>query len=1108
MAESKKNLTVLVTGDNPKIRSSVVESLTDGLGHAEIQYARNLADASHSLDSGQAFDVHLIDFSPHKTDQEQLTSWLLGNTNAIPVILLTDDDNNKFISELSEYYNNLDYLPKDRIDPFLLKKSINHCIERKIFRQYLNKSERQYRELFVINPVPMYIYDVETYRFLDMNEAAVKTYGYTKEEFLELTIKDIRPNKELPKLEKVLQEQKINDELAYRGTFTHIKRNGSYIQVEIQSKFTTVNGKRAKLVLANNVTERLKAQEALRLSEQRFRSLVQDGSDLITIINMKGVYQYVSPTSKNVLGISPETFLGTSSLHYIHPDDRGRVIDELAELPQKKHIRLTPFRHIDNKNNWRWLDSTITYMLDDPAVHGIVTNSRDITEKVIRELKLKQSINRYDIISRATSDTIWEYDIHNDVIRYNDGINDMFGYKQKTIENTREWWTNNVHPEERHRILDKLDQIRKNGESRFQLQYRFRCVDGTYKCIYDRAFVVSDENGKPVRVIGAMQDITELMDKRKELQRKNEQLKTAPKIAKLGYWSHNLTTEQLTWSDEIYKLWGLDPNTFEPTFTNLISYIHPDDRSVFTMARNTTLATGDSFDAQFRILTPDGQMKWLMSRITIHYDDHGKPVLLEGISQDITENKKREIKLKETIDRYDILSRATSDAIWDADIPNNVIQHNQTFCEIFGYEPSEIANTSGWWQSKIHPHDRQKVLDEVFKTFEMRKQRLQLEFRFKCADESYKYIYTRAFLVLDENGKPIRMLGAMQDMTELLTKKKELQTANQQLKTAHRIAKMGYWTARLSSKKTEWSEELCEIHGVDPETFTPSLHAWLETIHPDDRILVDEHLNKLMHDKNHHDFDHRIITPDGQVKWLLQRVTLHRNEDGTPKSIDGITEDITERKLQEAKILASLEEKETLLAEIHHRVKNNLAVVSSLMQLQVFREENPELSNKLVDSVSRIKTMAIIHEQLYQSNSFANLEFCKNLQKLVLSIIETLSSGTRITHSFHCKPIHLNINQAVPCALIVNEVVTNILKHAFRGREEGEISIYFSEEQNKLRLEIRDNGRGMPKNLNPASGKTLGLHLVDTLSRQLEADYHFDSSDGNGTSFTLTFAKS
>ncbi len=850
-ADPTKCLALLVVANDPGVCSSIEAYLTGEFEHVDIGYTGTLSEATRKLMGPERYDVILIDFPLQKAGEEQLLSWIMNQTNATPAILLTDDDNGASITELSSRGYSLDYLPKRRIDPFLLKRSIHYCRERNRFMQGLGESEKQYRELFVINPVPMFIYDLDTYRFLDVNKAAITTYGYSKEEFLALTIKDIRPGKELPKLEKILQEQTVGNELSYRGIFTHMTKKGDLIQTEIQSKFTTVNGKKAKLVLANNVTERLRTQEAQRLSEQRFKSLVQDGSDLITILDERAIYKYVSPTSTSVLGIPPETFIGTRAIHYIHYDDRARVIEELAELPEKKHIRLTPFRHLDDKKNWRWLESTITYMLDDPAVRGIVTNSRDITEKVEQELKLRESVARYDIISKATSDTIWDFDINNDVVTYNEGISDMFGYKQSTIEKTSKWWKDNLHPEERQRVLDKLKEAGKSGESRFQLQYRFRCADGTYKCIYDRAFIVSDENRKPLRIIGAMQDITELMDKKKELQQKNDQLKRAQKIAKLGYWSHNLITGELFWSDETYKLWEIDPQSFAPNFKNLLPYIHPDDRPVFTAARNKTQPSEDSFDVEFRIFAPGGHMKWLMSRITIYHDEEGKPILLEGISQDITENKN-----------------------------------------------------------------------------------------------------------------------------------------------------------------------------------------------------------------------------------------------------------------QKEKILASLKEKEILLAEIHHRVKNNLAVVSSLMQLQAFREENSELSYKLLDSVSRIKTMAIIHEQLYQSNNFANLEFCQNLKKLVLSIIQTLQSETRITHSFHCNPIQLNINQAIPCALIVNEVVTNILKHAFRRREEGKISICFSQEQNKLKLEISDNGRGMPKNLNPASGKTLGLHLIDTLSKQLEANYQFESSGGNGTSFVLSFEKS
>ena len=335
-ADPTKCLALLVVANDPGVCSSIEAYITGEFEHVDIGYTGTLSEATRKLMGPERYDVLLVDTSIQNAGEEQLFSWIMNQANTTPVILLTDDENSAFLMESSSMGYSLDYLPKSRMDSFLLNRSIKYCLERKQFRRCLKESEKQYRELFVINPVPMFIYDMDTYRFLDVNEAAITTYGYSKEEFLTLTIKDIRPGKELPRLEKILQEQTVSDELSYRGIFTHATKNGDLIQMEIQSKFTNMHGKKVKLVLANNVTERLKTQEALRLSEQRFKSLVQDGSDLITILDDDAIYRYVSPTSTSVLGIPPKTFIGTSALRYIHHDDRIRVIEELAELPQKK----------------------------------------------------------------------------------------------------------------------------------------------------------------------------------------------------------------------------------------------------------------------------------------------------------------------------------------------------------------------------------------------------------------------------------------------------------------------------------------------------------------------------------------------------------------------------------------------------------------------------------------------------------------------------------------------------------------------------------------------------------------------------------------------------
>jgi two-component sensor histidine kinase len=202
----------------------------------------------------------------------------------------------------------------------------------------------------------------------------------------------------------------------------------------------------------------------------------------------------------------------------------------------------------------------------------------------------------------------------------------------------------------------------------------------------------------------------------------------------------------------------------------------------------------------------------------------------------------------------------------------------------------------------------------------------------------------------------------------------------------------------------------------------------------------------------------------------------------------------------------SLSEKETLLAEIHHRVKNNLAVVSGMLQIQSFKESDEEFQKKLMDSTMRIKSMANIHEQLYQSQSFSNMDFDLGLKNLVQTIIDTMSDGKSVQTSFDLQPVKLNINQAVPCSLIVNEVVTNSLKHAFHGRKDGLISVFLDKNESTLQMKITDNGSGFKDNIDSMESNSLGLELIRTLARQLDAEYQYRTlENGSGAYFDIEF---
>ena len=206
------------------------------------------------------------------------------------------------------------------------------------------------------------------------------------------------------------------------------------------------------------------------------------------------------------------------------------------------------------------------------------------------------------------------------------------------------------------------------------------------------------------------------------------------------------------------------------------------------------------------------------------------------------------------------------------------------------------------------------------------------------------------------------------------------------------------------------------------------------------------------------------------------------------------------------KLENSLNEKNTLLAEIHHRVKNNLAVISGMLQLQSFNEEDERIQKKLIDGTLRVKSMANIHEQLYQSNSFSNMKFDRGLKNLVESILETLETDTKIEVDFNLEEVELNINQAVPCCLIVNEVLTNSIKHAFSQRDTGTITIRLKSQNDILNLKIMDNGGGFQDDIEDSDEQSLGMVLISSLATQLEAEYAYQSrEDEQGALFQIKF---
>jgi PAS domain S-box-containing protein len=258
------------------------------------------------------------------------------------------------------------------------------------------------------------------------------------------------------------------------------------------------------------------------------------------------------------------------------------------------------------------------------------------------------------------------------------------------------------------------------------------------------------------------------------------------------------------------------------------------------------------------------------------------------------------------------------------------------------------------------------------------------------------------------------------------------------------------------------------------------------------------------------------VLQDGEATYEVQNV----KKDGTPfwcrattsvfehpeygKVLVAVQQDITQHKQSEEKVQRSLKEKEVLLKEIHHRVKNNLGIVSSLLQMQSRRSQEPQVTSILLDSQNRIDSIAMVHEKLYRSEDLANVNFAQYIPDLIAYLFESYNTSSNLVKLYlQVDDVGLDIESAIPCGLIVNELVSNALKYAFPNNQAGKILVKLYQKEYNVILIVQDNGVGLPVDFDKKKTKTLGINLIQGLVKQLRGNLEINSQQG--TEFKITF---
>lgn len=553
--------------------------------------------------------------------------------------------------------------------------------------------------------------------------------------------------------------------------------------------------------------------------------------------------------------------------------------------------------------------------------------------------------------------------------------------------------------------------------------------------------------------------------------------------------------------------------------------VHPDDREAVLEAWDRAVQHAATFDVTFRIRSGAGAYRWFKTRAvqvmaadgtrtwfgtnTDIHDLRSAEEALRSLTRTLEERvEERTRALRSSEQRFRAIFHAQFQFIGLLSPGGILLEANQTALAAVGATADQVLgrpfDETAWW---IHDAQQQERLRDAMRRAAAGEQ-VRFESTHPTVDGSMIWLDISITPFHDEQGQVVLLIPEGRDITARKASERALQLQEERFRSAFEHAPIGFALVSPDGRWLRVNEALCQLVGHDENSLLAT--TFQHITHPDDLQadlqLVQEVLAGRMQS---YQIEKRYRHRDGHWVPVLLSVSLVR--DGTEQPLYFIAQilDISPQKRAEAVMRSSLTEKELLLKEIHHRVKNNLQVVSTLLDLQADFTDDPHTQSLFAESRGRVRSMALIHERLYRSQDLGHVPVRDYIAQLAQDLYHSFGvsdTAVRLRLDVSIPPLALDV--AIPCGLLINELMSNCFKHAFRPGDEGAIAVLFTQSSaDTLCLQITDDGQGMPAAVDPHHAATFGLQLVQTLVDQLHGTLTVsaDPVSGRGTAVTVHF---
>lgn len=619
-------------------------------------------------------------------------------------------------------------------------------------------------------------------------------------------------------------------------------------------------------------------------------------------------------------------------------------------------------------------------------------------------------------------------------------------------------------------------------------------------------YPIKDQEGRVTGVVEFARDITE----RLKLERKLSESEARFRNIMSSMQDVVFTMDSEKRHTGVYGSWvaqsGLTPGHFlGRTFADILG---PEAAQVHEEAFDKAL--GGAFALyEWTVPKAEGE-QFFQTSLSPIFDDSGGVTGVVGVGRDVTELHQMRRQLEAREELLNRLLHQVPGAIYQyqyyPDGSSRFPFASENIYLVYEVTPEEVRQDAAKVLARLHPEDYDRVVGSILESYETLSI-WQCDYRVVLPEKGERWLRGRATPERMPDGSAL-WHGFITDITDLKDVAAALRKSDERWQFALEGADHGVWDWNAVTDEVFFSRGWKAMLGYGEDDISNTVQEWETRIHPEDKEHVFEVLERhLSGETPVYESEHRLLCKDGSYKWILDRGrVMSRDSEGQALRVMGTHTDVTSRKAADEEILRLIREKDALLKEVHHRIKNNFAGVESLLSLQAAEASKSETVSTLQETQARVAAMRSLYEKLLDAENYREVSTKLYLTELVESVISAYASGSEgaVNLSMDLPDIKIGTHIAFPLGAVVAELVTNSMKYAFGEPPGGspgekEIGVTLVAKNRKATLKVADNGGGFPRGVDPVSVEGFGLTLVRMMVEQLEGTWHIDSVPGEGT---------